>query len=212
MKTSFPRRILVRLTLLIALICLLTSGCSSNMFNKGVGGAAAGAASASLVGALTDLIVDGRVNTYRLQRNVVGGAIAGGAAGAAVGHRQDAAKAQAQQRQAPPDPPDKALIKEIGKDNYKALTDLVYYRHEDAYARTLKSVRSRNEDHQAAGYAIQALIDEDRNNPEGVMDAIEEFLKVSTEVQDMKEARKGLEDLTRELADERRVKGIRKPR
>lgn len=86
-----------------------------------------------------------------------------------------------------------------------------YFRHEEAYAGTLKTVRSGSEEYQAAGYAIQALSDNDRDNPDGVTEALEEFLRVSTEASDMQDAREGLEELTQELADERKVKGIRRP-
>jgi hypothetical protein len=196
-------------------------GCGTNAFHKGVGGAAAGAVSASFVGALTDLIVDGRVNTYRLQRNMVSGAIAGGATGAAVGAQQDrqqAAQKQARREQAArqqaqdEQTSERELVKRIGKDNYRALEDLIHFRHKDAFARTLKSTRSKNTSYQAAGYAIQALVDNDRGNADGVAEALEKFLGVSDEVDSMKEAQKGLKDLAQGLHDERRVQGIRPPR
>lgn len=196
---------------------VLVSGCSTNMLSKGVGGAAAGATSASLLGAVTDLVIDGEVNTSRLQRNLVSGALAGGTAGAVVGHQQD--QQQAAQQKTPaakpaPTPPRmdvKKLTKEIGSDNVEALNDLFNYRYQDAYAWTLKSTKSKKTPYQAAGYAIQALIDLDRGNTEGVAESLAELVKVSDEVNSLDEARKGLNDLSSELKDERRVQGIRKP-
>ena len=73
------------------LLTILFSACGPKSAEYGVKGAAGGAVSASFVGAVTDLIVDGEVNSYRLTRNMVGGAVAGGTAGAIVGHQQDKA-------------------------------------------------------------------------------------------------------------------------
>ena len=207
-----------RLGMVALAATILASGCSSNMFSKGAGGAVAGAASASLLGALTDLVVDGRVNPYRLQRNLVGGAIAGGTTGAVVGHQQDVAKEQRrqarQQKEAASSQRDKAkaLGREIGDNNVNALADLLNYRHEDAYAKTLETVRSNKQHIQTAGYAIQAMIDDDRRNPEGVTEALEAFVAASSEVDNIKDARSGLTELMRQVSDERKVKGIRSPR
>jgi hypothetical protein len=213
---------------------MLVAGCSTNVMSKSVGGAAAGAASAGLLGAVTDLIVDGRVNTYRLERNLVSGAIAGGVAGAAVGHQQDVAQARRVETETAvragtaPQPvvmaetvkaqtvaearrPDRELVDQIGKDNYQALTELLYYRHEDAYRQTLNSVKSSNQEHREAGYVIQAMIDDDRGNPAGVEQAVARFLEINETVGGAKEVQEGLEALGEALDEERKVKGIAKP-
>ena len=192
----------------------LTAGCSSNMVSKGVGGAAAGAVSGSMLGAVTDLIVDGEVNTYRLKRNMVSGAIAGGTAGAAVGHKQDKAEEAAK---APPKAPagsasDKELIEKIGEDNYRALEHLVHYQYEEAYRSALKASESKNSVHRDTGLAMQALIDLDRGNRDGMNDSIDAFLEVSDTVADRDAAEKGLNELQKELKQERKIQGIRPPK
>lgn len=201
------------LTMGMGLAALLVAGCSSNMFKKGAGGAAAGAASSAFLGAVTDLIVDGSVNTYRLERNLVSGAIAGGAAGAAVGASQDRqAAAQKQAAQAakptPPPEPDKEAIAKVGRDNYEALVSLINYQHEDAYRKAVKGGSSKNPQHQEASYVVRALIDKDRGNADGVADALVRFLELDTSVENEAEARKGLNDLYKGLEEERKVQGV----
>ena len=200
---------------IISISCLLIvsalTGCSTNMFSKAAGGAAAGAVSASFVGGVTDLILDGEINTDRLARNMVGGAVGGATAGAVVGHRQDQQEAQrAAQEADKKKEADKELIKKIGKENYAALNDLLNYKHEEAFRRTLKSTKSRNEEQKKAGYAIQALIDKDRGNKEGMNEAIDALLEINSDIT-RKEAEKGLKQLSSALNDERRAQGIRKP-
>jgi hypothetical protein len=167
------------------------------------------------LGAVTDLIVDGRVNTYRLERNLVGGAVAGGVAGAAAGHQQDVRAEQqrrAQAAAAADREPDRELVAKIGKDNYAALGALLNYRHEEAYRRALKATRSKNRAYQESGYVIQALVDKDRGHADGVQEAVTQFLDLNDTVKGEQEARKGLDDLYQLLEDERKVKGIRNPR
>ena len=202
-------------TLLASLLAiLLFSGCGTNMFKLGVGGAAGGAVSASLLGAVTDLIVDGEVNTYQLQRNMVSGALAGGTAGAVVGHQKYKTEEQVKAASTPPPPPaaEKDLVKKVGKDNYRALEDLVHYRHADAYKSATKAVKSNNQTYQEAGYAIQALVDLDRDNTDGMQEAISQLLQLDGAVKDAKAAEKGLKALQGELQDERKAQGIRPPK
>lgn len=195
-------------------VLLAAAGCSTNMFKKGAGGAAAGAASSAFLGAITDLIVDGSVNTYRLERNLVSGAIAGGAAGAAVGASQDRQKAQAAQaaKPTPPPEPGKEAIAEIGRDNYEALVALISYRHEDAYRKAVKGGKSKNPQHQEASYVIRALVDKDRGKADGVADALASFLELDTSVKNEAEARKGLDELYQGLEEERKAQGVWKKR
>ena len=195
-------------TVVLTLAMLLTiTGCTSNMLGKGAGGAAAGAFSASFIGAATDLIIDGRVNPDRLARNAVGGAIGGGMAGAAVGHQQDVQAAQ-KAAQASAQAGDAELQKKIGKMNYRALVALVNKQHAEAYRDTIDATRSKERDVKAAAYGIQALIDLDRGNAEGVSEALASFIAIDDEVDDIKAARAGLDQLHKELQQERRIQGI----
>ena len=190
---------------------LLGAGCSSNMFAKGAGGAAAGAASSALLGAVTDLIVDGSVNTHRLERNLVSGALAGGAAGVAVGAHQDQMARAQQQAATPPKPPpqpERKIIDQVGQDNYEALVDLVHYRHEDAYRKAVDAGRSKKATYRQASYVVRALVDKDRGNADGVEDALYSFMQLNDEVDSEAQAMKGLEDLYRELEEERKVQGV----
>ena len=189
------------------LIALATTSCSTNMFNNAAGGAATGAVSASFVGGVTDLILYGKVNTDRLARNMVGGAVGGATAGAIVGAKQDQAtpQAPAEQQEA-----DTNWSKEMGKENYAALNDLLNYNYKDAYRKTLKTTKSTNEEQKEAGYAIQALIDKDRGNTEGMNAAIDTFLELNSDF-DRVQTEEALTQLTSDLNDERSVQGIRKP-
>jgi len=195
----------------VTLGAMLTSGCTTNTVTGAAEGATVGAVSASFVGALTDLVVDGRVNTYRLQRNLVGGAIAGGAAGAFAGSAKDRAVAQREptRPQAASPDADAELISQIGKDNYEALVDLLNSRHETAYRKTLISAKSDNKPYRLSALAIQALIDRDRNDEAGMVASLQQFVAEDDEIKDFDEAKGELEVLHQELLDERRIRGIR---
>jgi hypothetical protein len=196
-------------SILLALIFVLTiTGCTSNMLGKGAGGAAAGAFSASFIGAATDLILDGKVNPDRLARNAVGGAIGGGMAGAAVGHQQDVKASQKAARDAARRE-DSELKKKIGQDNYNALRALLNRQHAEAYRYTLAATDSKHRDVKAAAYATQALIDLDRGNAGGVSEALTAFIAIDDEINDLPAARQGLDQLHKELQQERKVQGIR---
>ena len=187
---------------------LINSGCITEM----LGGAAGGALSASFVGATTDLLLHGEVNTDTLARNATSGAIAGGMAGGAYGHQKN----KAEQKQNKPTPTiskadeeaTKLLAEKIGKDNVKALESLLYSNYEDAYKKTLKSIKSKNQDYQEAGYVVQALIDTDRKNEKGVDAALTEFVALNDKADSLKDAQKGLKDLYKQLLNMRKVKGI----
>ncbi len=193
-------------------LALTVTGCSTNMVNKGAGGAAAGALSASFIGAATDLILDGKVNTDRLARNAVGGAIGGGMAGTAVGYQQDVkAEQQVAQKAAQTTAEAKGveLQKTIGKSNYSALVALLNKQHSDAYRYTLESTSSKKSDVKAAAYGIQALIDMDRGNADGVTEALTSFIGLEDQTDDLPTARKDLDLLYKELQQERKIQGIR---
>lgn len=187
----------------LAMTMLVATGCSS--VKMGAGGAAAGAASAGFLGAVTDLIVDGSVNTDRLERNLVSGALAGGTAGAVAGARKDQQQAAAK----PPKPtePDQEMIKKIGNKNHDALVSLINYRHEDAYRMAVKGGDTKNQEHQEASYAIRALIDKDRGNADGMADALNSFVELDGDV-GQADAQKGLNDLHQGLEDERKAQGV----
>jgi hypothetical protein len=187
---------------------LAAAGCTTNMRRKTVGGAAVGSFGGAFVGAMTDLILDGEVNTDALARNAVSGAIAGGMAGATVGYKQD--KDQAARPQTPPanEVPDQDLLKRIGKDNYDAAIDLVYKRHEDAYRKALKSAVSKNPDYQRASLALQALIDLDRGNTAGVDEAINAFAASGGGTNEPAKVRQALDELHAKVKEERKIRGI----
>ena len=204
--------------LIIFVLSMVMDGCTATTTEYAAKGAAAGAVSASLVGAMTDLIVDGRVNTYRLSRNMVGGAIAGGIAGGIAGSQQEAAareKAGARKTEQTSVPAtDKseaeieALAKQIGPDNLNALKALVQCRHEDAFRTALQTSGSDNTDFREAGLIIQALVDRDRGNTAGVDRILPEVIAMNDELGDMATAQLGLEDIYNVLQDERKVQGL----
>ena len=196
------------------IVSLLASGCTTNMAGGAADGAMKGAVSASFLGAVTDLIVDGRVDTYRLQRNLVGGAVAGGAAGAAMGHQKDLAETQQKQAQAArAERGEQAdLAREIGHRNVDALIDLLNYRHEKAFSKALKTSKSGSLKQREAGLVIQALVDADRGNEAGAREAVEAFVELNEDTDDVTEAMAGLKELQAGLQDERKIKGIRNPR
>ena len=185
---------------------LINAGCLTEMF----GGAAGGALSASFVGATTDLILHGKVNTDTLARNATSGAIAGGMAGGAYGHQKNKnSQPKAQPSSAKADAEaTKQLTKKIGKDNVEALEALLYADYETAYKKTLKSVNSSKKEYQEAGYVIQALIDTDRKNSKGVDASLNEFIKLNDKTNDLKAAQKGLKELYKKFLDMRKIKGI----
>lgn len=196
----------------------IIAGCSATTTEYAAKGAATGAISASFVGAMTDLIVDGRVNTYRLSRNLVGGAIAGGVAGGMAGAQKEEAteKKAAAQQASYAAAPDKdvtdaeieALIKEIGPDNVDALKALVLCRHEEAFHIALKTSRSEDPDYREAGLIIQALTDRDRDNTAGIERVLPEVVALNGNIEDVEAAKQGLEDIYNVLIDERKIQGL----
>jgi len=191
-----------RVYIFCAAALMLSMGCSSNMFKTGVGGAASGAMGASFVGAMTDLILDGKVNTDRLARNATSGAIAGGMAGAAVGHNQDVKEEAAARKKAQAD-----FKAKIGSDNYSALDNLINCRHATAYRKATEASKSRNKEVQEAAYVIQALVDTDRGNKEQADAALKQFISVNDKTS-KSDAKKGLKELMKVLKEERKSQGI----
>ncbi len=200
-------RITVVTTLLLSFL-MIFSGCSQKSTEYGAAGAASGAIGASMVGALTDLIVDGEIDPYRLQRNMVSGAIVGGAAGAVAGHQVDK---QAEKAAAKPEPAssseDEDLKNMIGATNYQALGQLISCQHDEAFRLTLESARSSDLDHELAAYAIEALIDTDRGNEEGKVRALEAFIAKDDKIRSLEVAERELKKLYERLQDERRIRG-----
>jgi len=194
--------------MMLVLVLSAFNGCSQKSAEYGAKGAAVGAIGAGMVGALTDLIVDGRVNPYRLQRNMVGGAIVGGAAGAAAGHNVDEKEKQAaRNNEIKASDKNEKFRKKIGDTNYKALESLIFCHHEEAFRLTLKSVNSSQADHELAAYVIQALIDKDRNNSSGVKHALEAFIAKDEQIKSIDAASRELDKLYLQLQDERRIDG-----
>ena len=193
-------------TKLISVLCMaslfLCVGCSTNMFKTGVGGAASGALGASFVGAMTDLILDGKVNTDRLARNATSGAIAGGMAGAAVGHNQDVKETAAAKKKAQAD-----FKAKIGNDNYSALSDLLNCRHATAYRKATKATGSRKQDVKEAAFVIQALVDTDRGDSKQAEEALKQFMALNDDTT-KRDAKAGLKELHRAIQDERKAQGI----
>lgn len=198
------------------LLTLLLSACGPKSAEYGVKGAAGGAVSASFVGAVTDLIVDGEVNSYRLTRNMVGGAVAGGTAGAIVGHQQDKADT-AQDKAAEQavaagatatDAETEALKKKIGPDNVRGLKQLLLCKHEEAYRIGLSTARSDNPNYKETGLVLQALVDKDRGNMDGANRVLPAIVEMNDKLDDLSAAQKGLEDLHQMLVDERSVQGM----
>ena len=199
------------------LLAFTIYACGPKSAEYGVKGAAGGAVSASFVGAMTDLIVDGEVNTYRLTRNAVGGAVAGGTAGAIVGHQQDKADT-AQDKAAEQavasgatatDAEVAALKKKIGPDNVNGLKQLVQCNHEAAYRSGMTAARSDNPDFKEAGLVVQALVDRDRGNMEGANRVLPEIVEMNDKLADLTAAQKGLEDLHQMVVDERKINGAK---
>ena len=203
------------LTITAILMVLTMTACGPKSAEYGVKGAAGGAVSASFVGAMTDLIVDGEVITYRLARNAVGGAVAGGTAGAVVGHQQDKADAEQEKAaeqavasgSAATDAELAALKKKIGPDNVKGLQQLMLCQHEEAYRTGLGTARSDNPDYKETGLVLQAMVDRDRGNMDGVNQILPEIVKMNDKLADLAAAQKGLEDLHQMLVDERKIQG-----
>lgn len=185
---------------LTSLICCI--GCSTNMFKGGVGGAATGALGTSFVGAMTDLILDGKVNADRLARNATSGAIAGGMAGAAVGHSRDVKEEAAAKKKA-----EAEFKARVGRENYSALTDLVNCRHATAYRKATEAAKSRKQSVKEAAYVIQALVDTDLGDMAQAQAALNQFIDIQRETSKA-EAKKGLKELMKVLQDERKQQGI----
>lgn len=185
-----------------AIATSLLVGCGANTTQGAAEGAAVGAVSAGMLGALTDLIVDGEVDTYRLSRNVTAGALAGGTAGAIDGYSKDQ-KEEAQSAQPAPSKP--AL--EFGPDVETSIGALVACQHDDAYRAALKAEQASQQSYKEAGVAMQALIDYDRGNEQGVDRAVDEYVKLSSTMNDANQAKTQLEALHKELQQEREIAG-----
>lgn len=182
-------------------------GCSGKTAEYSAKGAAMGAVSASLVGAVTDLIIDGRVNTHRLERNIVGGAVAGGIAGGVAGHSKDKAEKQQNESSAPPSDDYAKLEKEIGPRNIAGLERLINCSHKEAFAVGLETEKSDKPAYSEAGLILQILVDHDRNNQERVASGITRLLQVNDKIGDKETAMKELEALSSALKDERKIHG-----
>lgn len=198
---------IIRISILTGLI-IISSGCITEMLS----GATGGALSSSFVGATTDLILHGEVNTDTLARNATSGAIAGGMAGGAYGHKKDKADKKSKQKAPEPSKADieatKLLTEKIGKINMDALDKLLYSNYEEAYKKTLKSVKSSNKNYSEAGYVIQALIDTDRKNQKSVDESLNNFIASNGKIDNLKDAQKGLKSIYKQLENMRKVKGL----
>jgi hypothetical protein len=185
----------------MALAALLV-GCSANTVEGAAEGAAVGAVSAGMLGALTDLIVDGEVNTYRLSRNVTAGALAGGATGAISGANKDEQQVKATQPAAPSKP---AL--NFGPDVDASVNALISCDYDTAFRSALSAEQASQESYKEAGLAMQALIDFDRNNQPGVDRAVTKFVSISQSLNSVETANTQLKALHDELIQERQIAG-----
>jgi hypothetical protein len=199
-----------KISLSTVVAIFLLSGCSTKSAEYGAKGAATGALGSSLVGALTDLIVDGEVDTYRLSRNMVGGAIAGGATGAIVGSRveNDKNKDIAIEKNKKSNTQDAQLRNEIGTKNYQALELLVTCKHSDAYTLAIKEENSSNKEYKLAAIALEALIDKDRGNSDGVKSATQRYIALDDKIKNEKDATVELDKLYEKLKEQRRIQGM----
>ena len=93
-----------------------------------------------------------------------------------------------------------------------ALIDLLNFRHEQAFSKALKTSKSGSLKQREAGLVIQALVDADRGNEAGAREAVEAFVELNEDTDDVTEAMAGLKELQAGLQDERKIKGIRNPR
>lgn len=196
-------------------LLVILGGCSATSAEYGAKGAAAGAVSASFVGAVTDLIIDGKVDSSRLERNLVGGAVAGGTAGAVAGYKKDKAAEQKNKtttaqpvKVADSNAENEALEQKIGQQNVAGLNALVACQHEAAYRIAIQTAGSENADHSLAGLILQAMVDNDRRNTEGVARLLPKIVETSDKVNDLSAAQNGLEKLQQKLTDERQIQGL----
>lgn len=194
------------------LTLVILAGCGGKSAEYAAKGAAGGAVSAALVGAVTDIIVDGQVNPHRLERNLVAGAVAGGVAGGIAGAKVPAQKDGAENQagsEARPTQDDKyaQLEKEIGPENMKGLENLVSCQHNEAFAIGLNTEKSSNPEHSEAGLILQILVDQDRDNVDGVAQALDKLLKKNSQISSLDNARAELDKLWAALKDERRIQG-----
>jgi len=206
------------LEILVVLVCtyVIVTGCSSTSVEYGAKGAVGGAVSASFVSAMTDLIVDGRVDTYRMSRAAAAGAVVGGTAGAMAGQAQYEqqkeqevqAEKEAARKSAQADTSVQALEAEIGKQNVQGIWELVQCNHEEAYRIGLSTARADEKQIMEAGIILQALVDRDRGNTDGMDRALQSFVEQSSEVDDVQTAKAELETLHGMLMDERKVHGL----
>lgn len=200
------------------LVLVAMTGCSATSAEYGSKGAAIGAVSGSFVGAMTDLIIDGKVDTDRLARNAVAGAVAGGTAGAVAGYQKDKAsekaaesgdaKAEPQAVASTSDVKGEDLKQRIGAQNVSGLEMLVACRHADAYRTGQQTARADNTSYRDAGLILQALVDHDRGNSDGVARILPVIVEKIEKVTDQTSAEKGLSELQQMLDDERSAQGL----
>ncbi|WP_455755999.1 hypothetical protein [Sulfurimonas sp.] len=188
----------------ILIIVLAFSACSQKSVEYGTKGALAGGVGSAFVGALTDIVLDGKINSSTLTRNLVSGAIAGATTGAIVGSNSKKETKKVESK-----PTEELMYKEkIGSENYTALNHLVECRNNVSYRITIKTESSQNKDYKLAAYAIQALNDKDRKNEIGITQSINKFIALSDKIRTKDTAKIELDKLYSKLLNERRVRGI----
>ncbi|MFA0441382.1 hypothetical protein BCU70_10235 [Vibrio sp. 10N.286.49.C2] len=191
----------------LTLLSTFLYGCGANTTQGAAEGAAVGAVSAGMLGALTDLIVDGEVDTYRLSRNVTAGALAGGTAGAVDGYSKDQQEEAKQAAQTvKPTKPTKPTL-DFGPDVDASVNALVSCQYDAAFRSAIAAEKASQQSYQEAGIAMQALIDYDRNNASGVDVAVNKFVKISSSVDNADDAKTQLASLHQELLQERQIAG-----
>ena len=207
------KRQLTQLMISVLAISILATlgiwGCGGKSAEYAAKGALGGAVSASFVGAVTDLIVDGRVNTYRLERNIVAGAVAGGTAGAIAGSKvpADPPPAESSPKKNGRDEAYDQLERDVGPENMKGLEMLVFCDHQGAFSTGLNTEKSDDPGYSEAGLILQILTDHDRGNTEGVDRGLDKLLTTNDQIGTMGQARQELDNLWTALKDERRIQG-----
>jgi len=168
---------------------------------------------------MTDLIVDGKVDTHRMSRAAAAGAVVGGTAGAMSGQakheqqekqkQQEAQAAQeAAQKSAAAGTTVEELEAQIGPQNVQGLWELVQCRHAEAYRIGMSTAQADKAEVMEAGLILQALVDQDRGNTDGTDRALQAFVDQSSELDDLATARTELDVLHGMLKDERKVHGL----
>ena len=184
---------------------LLLAACSQQAMIYGAKGAATGGGGAAFVSAMTDLIIDGKVDSDRLTRAAVGGAVAGATAGAIYGQQQSNLSARSAGNQVPSTPAVNQLRAQFGEQNTQSAVALVNCDHQQAFRYALDAEKSSDQQQRNAAIALQALIDADRGNSSASRATMQRYQQATGH--SAANVSSGLSQLQQQLYNERRVAG-----